>query len=156
PDDIVASFPRKHGREEPMFTRRQALRRFGTASAGLALASMPFGRVSAQANEIVVGSLLDSTGPINIYGLPMVDSTAFAIEDINANGGVLGKKLRLVQFDAQSNNQLYTQYATQLILENKVAVLMGGITSASREAARPVVDKYRALYFYNEQYEGGV
>jgi len=139
-----------------MFTRRQALRRFGTASAGLALASMPFGRVSAQANEIVVGSLLDSTGPINIYGLPMVDSTAFAIEDINANGGVLGKKLRLVQFDAQSNNQLYTQYATQLILENKVAVLMGGITSASREAARPVVDKYRALYFYNEQYEGGV
>ena len=33
---------------------------------------------------------------------------------------------------------------------------MGGITSASREAVRPVVDKYSALYFYNEQYEGGV
>jgi branched-chain amino acid transport system substrate-binding protein len=86
----------------------------------------------------------------------MVDSTAFAIDDINAAGGVLGKKLRLVQFDTQSNNQLYTQYATQLLLEENVAVMMGGITSASREAVRPVVNKYNKLYFYNEQYEGGV
>src|SRR5262245_24427923 len=139
-----------------MLTRRQALQGLSAASAGLALAGVPFHRVSAQADEIVVGSLLDSTGPINIYGLPMVDATKFAIDDINAAGGVLGKKLRLVQFDTQSNNQLYTQYATQLVLENQVAVLMGGITSASREAVRPVVNKYGALYFYNEQYEGGV
>ena len=68
----------------------------------------------------------------------------------------IGTDLRLVQFDTQSNNQFYTQYATQLLLESKVAVLMGGITSASREVVRPVVDKYGALYFYNEQYEGGV
>ena len=86
----------------------------------------------------------------------MVDATSFAIDDINAAGGVLGKKLRVTQFDTQSNNQLYTQYATQLLLEDKVAALMGGITSASREAVRPVVNKYGALYFYNEQYEGGV
>jgi urea transport system substrate-binding protein len=139
-----------------MLTRRQALHRIGTASAGLALAGMPVGHTFAQSDEIVVGSLLDSTGPINIYGLPMVDATNFAIEDINAAGGVLGKKLRLVQFDTQSNNQLYTQSATQLILEDKVAVLLGGITSASREAVRPVINKYGTLYFYNEQYEGGV
>jgi len=139
-----------------MLTRRQALHQFGAASVGLALAGVPLQRVSAQAGEIVVGSLLDSTGPINIYGLPMVDATKFAIDDINASGGVLGKKLRVVQFDTQSNNQLYTQYATQLILESQVAVLMGGITSASREAVRPVVGKYGALFFYNEQYEGGV
>jgi urea transport system substrate-binding protein len=139
-----------------MLSRRQVLHRLSTASAGLALAGVPWGQVFAQSDEIVVGSLLDATGPINIYGLPMVDATNFAIDDINASGGVLGKKLRLVQFDTQSNNQLYTQYATQLILENQVAVLMGGITSASREAARPVVNKHGALYFYNEQYEGGV
>ena len=95
-------------------------------------------------------------GPINIYGLPMIDGTRFAIDDINANGGVLGRPLRLIELDAQSNNQLYTEYASKLILENEVPVLMGGITSASREAMRPVVDRYQALYFYNEQYEGGV
>src|SRR6516165_10012128 len=138
-----------------MLTRRRALIELSAVSLGLALANMPQRRAAA-ADEIVVGNLLDSTGPINIYGLPMVDATKFAIDDINASGGVVGKKLRLVQFDTQSNNQLYTQYATQLLLENKVAVLMGGITSASREAVRPVVDKYGALYFYNEQYEGGV
>src|SRR5215471_18484223 len=138
-----------------MLTRRTALFQLSAASLGLALANTPQRRAEA-ADEIVVGNLLDSTGVINIYGLPMVDATKFAIDDINASGGVLGKKLRVVQFDTQSNNQLYTQYATQLLLDNKVAVLMGGITSASREAVRPVVDKYGALYFYNEQYEGGV
>ena len=139
-----------------MLTRRQVLHQFGAASLGLALADIAPQYAFAQSDEIVVGNLLDSTGPINIYGLPMVDATKFAIDDINAAGGVLGRKLRVVQFDTQSNNQLYTQYATQLILESKCAVLMGGITSASREAVRPVVDKYGALYFYNEQYEGGV
>jgi len=138
-----------------MLTRRQALQQLSLASLGMVLPNIRLDRAWA-ADEIVVGILLDSTGPINIYGLPMVDATKFAIEDINASGGVLGKQLRLVQFDTQSNNQLYTQYATQLLLESKVAVLMGGITSASREAVRPVVDKYGALYFYNEQYEGGV
>jgi urea transport system substrate-binding protein len=138
-----------------MLTRRTALRQLSGTALGLAVVNIPQRRAQA-ADEIVVGNLLDSTGPINIYGLPMVDATKFAIDDINASGGVAGKKLRLVQFDTQSNNQLYTQYATQLLLESKVAVLMGGITSASREAVRPVVDKYGALYFYNEQYEGGV
>src|SRR5437773_2162348 len=93
---------------------------------------------------------------LSIYELPMIDSTKFAIDDINAQGGVLGRKLRLVQLDAQSNNQIYAEYATKLLVEDKVAVLMGGITSASREAVRPVVGKYKHVYFYNEQYEGGV
>jgi branched-chain amino acid transport system substrate-binding protein len=108
------------------------------------------------AGEIVVGSLLDGTGPINIYGLSMIDATQFAVDDINSKGDVLGKRLRLVAFDTQSTNERYTQYATRLILQDRVAVIHGGITSASREAIRPLMDKHRMLYFYNEQYEGGV
>src|SRR6266436_7795804 len=118
-----------------MLTRRTALFQHSAASLGLALANMPQRRAEA-ADEIVVGSLLDGTGPINIYGLPMIDATKFAIDDINANGGVLGKKLKLIQLDAQSDNQIYAQYATRLLVDDKVAVLMGGITSASREAVR--------------------
>ncbi len=132
--------------------RREALKTLGAA---VGAAFVP-GRASAQSGEISVGSLLDGTGPINIYGLPMIDSTKFAVDDINARGGVLGRKLRLIQLDAQSDNQIYAQYATKLLVEDKVAVLMGGITSASREAVRPVVGKYKQVYFYNEQYEGGV
>jgi urea transport system substrate-binding protein len=137
-------------------TRRDALRGAGALGLAVAAPAVLTSRRAAAAADIPVGSILDATGPINIYGIPMIDSTRFAIDDINANGGVLGQSLRLVELDAQSNNQLYTQYASKLILEDQAAVLMGGITSASREAMRPVVDRYQALYFYNEQYEGGV
>ncbi len=128
----------------------------GLAGAGAIASGLVRIPAALSAEEITVGSILDASGPINIYGLPMIDSTQFAIDDINESGGVLGKSLKLVSIDAQSNNQLYTQYASQLILKDQVAVLMGGITSASREAMRPTVNRYDALYFYNEQYEGGV
>jgi urea transport system substrate-binding protein len=103
-----------------------------------------------------VGSILDETGPLNIYGTAMADATRLAVKDINDNGGVLGRQLELVTYDAQSDNAKYTQFATQLAQRDDVAVIHGGITSASRDAIRPVADRTDTLYFYNEQYEGGV
>ena len=67
----------------------------------------------------------------------MSDATKLAIKDINRKGGVNGRQLELVSYDAQSDNAKYTQYATQVAQRDKVAVVMGGITSASREAVRP-------------------
>jgi urea transport system substrate-binding protein len=136
-------------------SRRQVLRDGAVAGLGMS-ASMLLGRQAKAADDVAVGSILDATGPINIYGLPMIDATKFAVDAINQSGGVLGRKLRLIEADCQSNNQVYAQNAVKLILDDKVSVLMGGITSASREAVRPVVDRYSAVYFYNEQYEGGV
>ena len=136
-------------------SRREVLRDGAAAGFGMS-ASMLLGRQAKAADDIAVGSILDATGPINIYGLPMIDATKFAVDAINQSGGVLGRKLRLIEADCQSNNQGYAQNALKLILDDKVSVLMGGITSASREAVRPVVDRYSAVYFYNEQYEGGV
>jgi urea transport system substrate-binding protein len=138
-----------------LISRRGVLQ--GAVTTGLAIAgSSLMGRWARAENEIAVGSILDATGAINIYGLPMIDATKFAVDSINQAGGVLGRKLRLIETDCQSNNQVYAQNAVKLVLDDKVTVLMGGITSASREAVRPVVDKYSAVYFYNEQYEGGV
>ena len=136
-------------------SRRQVLRDGAVAGLGMS-ASTLLGWQAKAADDIAVGSILDATGPINIYGLPMIDATKFAVDAINQSGGVLGRKLRLIEADCQSNNQVYAQNAVKLILDDKVSVLMGGITSASREAVRPVVDRYSAVYFYNEQYEGGV
>lgn len=140
-----------------MLTRRDAMNGLVAVAAGAGLTSaMSIWNVALGDDEIAVASLLDATGPINIYGRPMIDAAAFATDDINASGGVLGKKLRLIQLDTQSDNNLYAQYALQVILKNKVSVLTGGITSASREAMRPVVDKYKQVLFYPEQYEGGL
>ncbi|GAB3628365.1 branched-chain amino acid ABC transporter substrate-binding protein [Pandoraea terrae] len=127
-----------------------------TSAVSLAAASAGMPLIASAADEILVGGLHDLSGGIDIYGKPMVDCLTFAIEEWNAKGGLLGKKIRFINFDTQSNMQLYAQYSQQLALKDKVAVVHGGITSASREVVRPVLDRYRTLYFYNQEYEGGV
>jgi urea transport system substrate-binding protein len=105
---------------------------------------------------IKVGMLLDQTGELNLAGKPMQKAAQMAVADVNAHGGVLGRKLELVSYDPQSDNGKYAQYASQLTQRDKVDVVMGGITSASREAIRPVTNRTKTLYLYNEPYEGGV
>lgn len=70
--------------------------------------------------------------------------------------GILGKPVELISPDPQSDNRMFQQLARRLILEEKVDVLMGGFASAEREALRPIMDQTKQLYFYNNQYEGGV
>ena len=110
----------------------------------------------AQGKKVPVGSLLDKTGGINIYGLPAIAGTEYAVAEINAKGGLLGKQLELIQYDTQSDIANFPKFAKKLILEDQVVVIHGGITSASRESFRPVIDEYKQLYFYNIIYEGGV
>jgi branched-chain amino acid transport system substrate-binding protein len=140
-------------KEDKMLLSR---RRFVTGSAALVAAPAILTRRAFAADPILVGSLHDQSGPIAASGVPMVVSLEVAIDEINGAGGLLGRPLKLVQYDTQSNIQLYSQYAHQLALKDKVAVVMGGITSASREAIRPTFDRYKVLYFYNTLYEGGV
>ena len=135
--------------------RRQFIKTSGYAAvAGGSGLLLPTAALAA--DDIAVGSIHDLSGGLDIYGKPMVDALTLAIEEQNAAGGLLGKKVRLVSYDPQSNMQLYTQFAQQAALKDKVAVVMGGITSASREVIRPVLDRAKTLYFYNTQYEGGV
>ena len=109
------------------------------------------------ADETVkIGSLYDLTGGLNIYGIQQSEATKLAVEDINAKGGVLGKRIEVVEYDAQSDLSKYTQYANTLILRDKVHVIFGGLTSASREAVRPIIHRNKLPYFYGALYEGGV
>ncbi len=122
-------------------------------AAGMA-SSFPF--VAEAADEILVGSITDLSGDLDIYGKLMADCLTIAVEEWSAQGGLLGKQIKLLNYDPQSNMQLYTQFAQQSALKDKVAVVHGSITSASREVMRPVLDRYHTLYFYNTQYKGGV
>jgi urea transport system substrate-binding protein len=70
--------------------------------------------------------------------------------------GILGREVNLVSVDGQSNNALWQQLARRLIQQDKVDVLVAGFASAEREAIRPIVDQFKQLYFYTNQYEGGV
>ena len=134
--------------------RRSFIKSSGAAMAGTSSLILPLSALAA--DEIGIGSIHDLSGGLDIYGKPMLDCLTLAIEEQNAAGGLLGKKLKLVSYDPQSNMQMYTQFAQQASLKDKVAVVHGGITSASREVIRPVLNRNKTLYFYNTQYEGGV
>jgi urea transport system substrate-binding protein len=130
-------------------------RSFLQATAGAAAAGA-FSSSAWAEDPISVASIHDLSGGLDIYGKPMVDALTLAVEEANAAGGLLGRQIKLINYDTQSNMQLYTQFAQQAALKDKVAVVHGGITSASREVIRPVLDRFKTLYFYNTQYEGGV
>jgi urea transport system substrate-binding protein len=136
--------------------RRRFLKSAGTALGALSLAPTVVREALAQANVIKVAAIHDLSGGLDIYGRPMVDCLSYAVEEINGAGGLLGKQIKLISYDAQSNIQLYTQFATEAATKERVAVVHAGITSASREAIRPVLKRFNTLYFYNTQYEGGV
>ncbi|MEZ5657841.1 MAG: transporter substrate-binding protein [Burkholderiaceae bacterium] len=126
-----------------------------SAGAGLALAALPTSRAFA-AGPIKLGSVLDNSGNLDIYGKPMVMATTLAVDEINAAGGLLGRQIEAIQYDTQSDIALYTRYAQQLARKDKADVVHGGITSASREAVRQTFRRANTLYFYNVLYEGGV
>ena len=85
----------------------------------------------------------------------MFDEDAEVLVD-SGDKGISGREVNLVSVDGQSNNALWQQLARRLIQQDKVDVLVAGFASAEREAIRPIVDQFKQLYFYTNQYEGGV
>jgi len=136
--------------------RRSALKTVLLAGAGTLAAPMIMRHAALGAEPIKVVGIHDASGGLDIYGKPMIACLDFAVAELNAAGGLLGREVQLINYDPQSNIQLYTQYATQAATRDKAAVVHGGITSASREAIRPILHRFNTLYFYNTQYEGGV
>lgn len=119
----------------------------GTPAASQAAANQP---------PIKIGLLEDHSGNLALVGLPKYHAAQLAVKEINDRGGLLGRKVDLIAPDAQSDMTRYQEMARKLILDDKVDVVIGAQTSASREAIRPIMDQYKMLYIYTNQYEGGV
>ncbi|MGJ6960740.1 urea ABC transporter substrate-binding protein [Streptosporangium sp. G11] len=121
----------------------------GEAPAGTSAASAGGGE-----DGIKVGILHSLSGTMAISEVTVRDSELLAIEEINAAGGVLGKKLIPVVEDGASDWPTFAEKATKLIRQDKVATTFGGWTSASRKAMLPVFERSKALLWYPVQYEG--
>jgi urea transport system substrate-binding protein len=132
--------------------RRHALKAVGAAlvAAGAFGVSPAF----AQGNTIKVGVLHSLSGTMAISETVLKDTVLMAIDEINAKGGVLGKKLEPVVVDPASNWPLFAEKAKQLITQDKVAVVFGCWTSVSRKSVLPVFEETNSLLFYPVQYEG--
>jgi urea transport system substrate-binding protein len=103
---------------------------------------------------IRIGVLHSLTGTLAVSERPLVDAVQMAVAEINARGGVLGRPLEMVVADGRSDAAVFAREAERLITQEKVSVLFGCWTSASRKAVKPVVEQYRHLLFYPVQYEG--
>ncbi|MGJ8672249.1 urea ABC transporter substrate-binding protein [Rubritalea sp.] len=110
---------------------------------------------SVQADDTVkVGVLHSLSGTMAISETSLRDVLLFTFDEINANGGVLGKQIEAVVADGASDWPLFAEKAEQLLVQDNVAVTFGCWTSVSRKSVLPVYEKHNGLLFYPVQYEG--
>ncbi|RKN39582.1 urea ABC transporter substrate-binding protein [Micromonospora endolithica] len=105
-------------------------------------------------DTVKVGLLNSLSGTMAISEVTVRDAIMLAVEEINAVGGVLGKKVEPVGEDGASDWPTFAEKAEKLISQDRVAAVFGCWTSASRKAVKPVFEKNKALLFYPVQYEG--
>ncbi|NNG82289.1 MULTISPECIES: urea ABC transporter substrate-binding protein [Acinetobacter Taxon 24D] len=118
-------------------------------------ATQPEAKAAATSGDTIkVGILHSLSGTMAISETSLKNTALMAINEINANGGVLGKKLEAVVVDPASDWPLFAERARQLITQDKVAVIFGAWTSVSRKSVLPVVEELNGLMFYPVQYEG--
>ena len=131
--------------------QRRQFFRLGALAAAMLLSTQAW---SAETGPIKVGILHSLSGTMAISETSLKDVALMTIEEINASGGLLGRKLEPVVVDPASDWPLFAEKARQLIAKDKVAVVFGCWTSVSRKSVLPVFEELNGLLFYPVQYEG--
>ena len=137
-----------------MWNRSLLARRLWAGILLLLLVHPLVGLAQEDQDVIRIGVLHSAAGTMAISETALRDTMLMLIEDQNARGGVLGRKLEPVIFDPRSNSGLYAQQARRMIEQDDVAAIFGCWTSASRKAVLPIVEELDGLLFYPVQYEG--
>jgi ABC-type branched-subunit amino acid transport system substrate-binding protein len=104
---------------------------------------------------IKVGVIADQTGPLSFIGIANANVARMVLDELNAKGGLLGRRLELYLEDSATIDSVAEAKATKLVEHDHVDVIFGGIYSSTRQAIKgPAVVKGKKLYIYPEQYEG--
>lgn len=103
---------------------------------------------------IKVGVLHSQSGPMAVSERSVINATLMAIEEINAEGGVLNRPIEAVVVDGKSDALQFARQANTLIEQHAVSAIFGCWTSSARQAVRPVIEKHHHALFYPVQYEG--
>ncbi|MCC0807836.1 urea ABC transporter substrate-binding protein [Methylobacterium sp. W2] len=105
-------------------------------------------------SEVTVGILHSVTGTMAISETGATQAEKLAFEQINAAGGILGRKIKVIQEDGASDWPTFAEKAKKLLVNDHCAAIFGCFTSASRKAALPVIEQYNGLLYYPTFYEG--
>jgi len=110
--------------------------------------------VDTSGDTVKLGFLNSLTGGMAISEKTVSNVLHMAADEINASGGILGKKIKYVQEDGATDWPTFAEKTEKLLTQDCVAAIFGGWTSSSRKAVKPVVEKLNGLFFYPVQYEG--
>lgn len=147
----------------PDTSRRDFLRQFGLGAGFISLGGGAF-LLSACGNEdeaaeggaIRVGVITDLTGALGYAGQANANVARMVVDGWNTNGGVLARPVELVVVDSASDPGVGVTRARELVEREDVDIVLGGITSAMRDAIKgTIVDRGGKLYIYPQLYEGG-
>lgn len=89
-------------------------------------------------NEILVGEYGSLTGPQATFGQSTHNGIMMAVDEINAKGGIKGRKIRVITEDDQSKQEEAANAVTKLISQNNVIAMLGEVASSSSIAAAPI------------------
>ena len=104
--------------------------------------------------EVTVGQLHSGTGTMAISETGSIQAEQLAIDQINALGGVLGRKIKVIKEDGASDWPTFAEKSKKLLVNDKVAAVFGCWTSASRKAVLPIFEKENGMLYYPTFYEG--
>lgn len=108
----------------------------------------------ANKDPVRVGVLFSDTGVTSTIGRSQRQGTLLAIEEVNEAGGIDGRELVPLHYDARSIPAVYAALAERLIVQDKVNVIFGCYMSSSRKAVIRVVERWNKMLFYPTLYEG--
>src|SRR6202162_5151214 len=113
----------------------------------LALAAVALWPLAAgAADNIKIGFPMPLSGPAAVYGVPVTQGAEMAIADINAKGGVLGRKLELLSRDSKANADEAVRLARELIIKDNVDFLAGTLTSAEAPAVSTIAKENKVVF----------
>ncbi len=105
-------------------------------------------------DPIKVGILFSLRGPMFGGGAAAHDAVILAVEELNRQGGLLGRKLVAVDGDGESDHRKFATLAKKLLDEDRVSAIFGCRASSNRKVVRPLVEKAGSLLIYPMQFEG--
>ena len=110
--------------------------------------------VDTSGDTIKLGFLNSLTGGMAISEQTVSNVLHMAADEINADGGILGKEIEYIQEDGATDWPTFAEKTEKLLTQDCVGAIFGGWTSSSRKAVKPVVEEHNGLFFYPVQYEG--
>ena len=107
-------------------------------------------------DPITIAVLENRSGKFAELGTSKWQASRLAIEELNESGGILGREIEVIDPDPKSDVNRYRQLVSDILDDEDPDAIWAGYASSEREVVRPLTNAHRQLYFYTNQYEGGV